>query len=563
MPRRASSCPASPSSADRLTRVDVQLGDQAGRYLSAAAGVPSGAYILRDVRPGELVPLSAVGAEGDVSVQPLTLVVDARSAAPLVVGSVVDVYVNPVAADGDAAGRDFAGAELALESVSVAGLPQSGGRLERLAGRPCRAGHGAQGPHPRPHRPGRPRRQGDPGPGAGLPAGNRPVSTAVLTAVSHHWETQLVTSLESSAGLTVVRRCADLADLLAAASAGLADVAIVSSDLRALDRAALHHLASHGVRAAGAVAPGDEAGERHLRQLGLDVVVRSDAPAHEIEEALAGLETPEVSESLLAADVDGAADEEALPPEAGAWQPVVESRLLAVWGPTGAPGRSTVALGLAAELAATGARTLLVDCDTYGSSIAQSLSLLDEAPGMAAAARAADQGTLDLPALARLAPEVSDRLRVLTGIPRAERWPELRAPAVEHVLTVARQLAEFVVVDCGFSIEDDEELSYDTLAPTPQRRHAHGPRAGRRPRSWWAAATPSACSGWSGPCRTSAACPRRPRAWSSTRSAPPRSAAGPSGGSPRRSAASPGWTTCPSCRGTSSRSTAPCSRAAA
>jgi Flp pilus assembly CpaE family ATPase len=58
---------------------------------------------------------------------------------------------------------------------------------------------------------------------------------------------------------------------------------------------------------------------------------------------------------------------------------------------------------------------------------------------------------------------------VLTGIPRAERWPELRAPAVEHVLTVARQLAEVVVVDCGFSIEDDEELSYDTLAP---RRNA-------------------------------------------------------------------------------------------
>ena len=295
------------------------------------------------------------------------------------------------------------------------------------------------------------------------------MSTAVLTAVSHHWETQLVTSLESSAGLTVVRRCADLADLLAAASAGLADVAIVSSDLRALDRAALHHLASHGVRAAGAVAPGDDAGERHLRQLGLEVVVRSDAPAHEIEEALAGLETAEVAQSPLGADVDGAADAQDTPPQADGWQPVLESRVLAVWGPTGAPGRSTLALGLAAELAATGARTLLVDCDTYGSSIAQSLSLLDEAPGMAAAARAADQGTLDLPALARLAPEVSDRLRVLTGIPRAERWPELRAPAVEHVLTIARQLAEFVVVDCGFSIEDDEELSYDTLAP---RRNA-------------------------------------------------------------------------------------------
>jgi Flp pilus assembly CpaE family ATPase len=34
---------------------------------------------------------------------------------------------------------------------------------------------------------------------------------------------------------------------------------------------------------------------------------------------------------------------------------------------------------------------------------------------------------------------------------------------------VARLLAEFVVIDCGFAVEDDEELSYDTLAP---RRNA-------------------------------------------------------------------------------------------
>ena len=100
---------------------------------------------------------------------------------------------------------------------------------------------------------------------------------------------------------------------------------------------------------------------------------------------------------------------------------------------------------------------------------------------MAAAARAADHGSLDLPSLARVAPEAAPRLRVLTGIPRPDRWPELRAAAVEHVLTVARQLAEFVVVDCGFSIEDDEELSYDTLprAATPPRSPPSS-----RPTSW-------------------------------------------------------------------------------
>jgi MinD-like ATPase involved in chromosome partitioning or flagellar assembly len=139
-----------------------------------------------------------------------------------------------------------------------------------------------------------------------------------------------------------------------------------------------------------------------------------------------------------------------------------------VGGPTGAPGRTTVAVNLAAELALR-EPTLLVDLDTYGASIAQALGLLDEAPGVAAAARAADQGGLDHAGLARVAPEVSPGLRVLTGLPRAARWTELRAPSVAHVLATSRGLARFVVVDCGFAIEDDEELSYDTLAP---RRNA-------------------------------------------------------------------------------------------
>jgi Flp pilus assembly CpaE family ATPase len=74
-----------------------------------------------------------------------------------------------------------------------------------------------------------------------------------------------------------------------------------------------------------------------------------------------------------------------------------------------------------------------------------------------------------VPTLARLAPVATSGLRVLTGIPKAERWPELRSAAVDRVLAVCRSLAQVVVVDCGFNLEDDEELSYDTMAP---RRNA-------------------------------------------------------------------------------------------
>ena len=287
----------------------------------------------------------------------------------------------------------------------------------------------------------------------------------VLTAVSDRYEAGLVTTLERSRELAVARRCADLADLLAAASAGLARVALVSGELRELDRSALDHLARVGVAVVGVHGPADEASETRLRQLGLDVVVAADADTRALEGAcVAALQT-------AAADTpDGNADwvpgPEAVEPDGAAR---AEGSVVAVWGPTGAPGRTTVAVTVAAELAAAGAPTLLVDADTWGGCVAQTLSLLDEAPGLAAAARAAEHGTLDVAALARLAPEVTPRLRVLTGLPTAERWPEIGAASLERVLTLARQVAAVTVVDCGFSLEDDEELSYDTLAP---RRNA-------------------------------------------------------------------------------------------
>ena len=143
--------------------------------------------------------------------------------------------------------------------------------------------------------------------------------------------------------------------------------------------------------------------------------------------------------------------------------------VVAVWGPTGAPGRTTVAVNVAAELAAAGRRTLLVDADTYGGCVAQVVGMLDEAPGLAAAARAAGQGTLDLMTLARLTPTIAPDLRVLSGISRADRWPELPSSSLDAVWTVARGLAEWTVIDCGFCLEQDEVLSYDTRAP---RRNA-------------------------------------------------------------------------------------------
>jgi MinD-like ATPase involved in chromosome partitioning or flagellar assembly len=301
---------------------------------------------------------------------------------------------------------------------------------------------------------------------------NVPVLTAVTDAV---WEADLVSAFErQDFGVSVIRRCVDIADLLAAAASGTARAVILSADLRRLDRDALARLAAAGVAVIGLVATADDEAERRLRQLGVRHLLPADAgPAlisAEVNTAVAeGVATGGVQPLHLGYSEPRAALPD-LPLDRGGMGEAAplgsaHGRLVAVWGPTGAPGRTTVAVTIATEAARLGCAALLADADCYGGVVAQVLGLLDESPGLAAAVRQANAGTLDVNALAKLARVVAPNLRVLTGIARAERWPELRPAGLGAVYSVARQLAVLTVVDCGFGLEQDEELSFDTAAP--------------------------------------------------------------------------------------------------
>jgi Flp pilus assembly CpaE family ATPase len=288
------------------------------------------------------------------------------------------------------------------------------------------------------------------------------VFTAVTGAA---WESELVGALDrADHGVTVVRRCVDVSELLAVAATGTGQAALLSAELRRLDGDAVARLEAAGVAVVGLVEPGDERGADRLRQLGVRQVLPADAApdaiAQALREAVAGAPSGgrDVADPRAALPVLGALDE----PEE---RPAGRGRVIAVWGPTGAPGRTTVAVGVADELSRLGVSALLVDADVYGGVVAQVLGLLDESPGLAGAARLAAAGTLDAAGMLRLAWAVRPHLRVLTGLARADRWPELRPRAVTAVLEEARRLAEVTVVDCGFNLEDDEELSFDTAAP--------------------------------------------------------------------------------------------------
>lgn len=304
----------------------------------------------------------------------------------------------------------------------------------------------------------------------------------VATAIGPAQEAAVAEYLSAAGDITLVRRCADLTDLLAVAEAARVSVAVVSAGFPGIDRSAVSRLRECGVTVVGVVSPWDEydalaawsvpsaplqAGSEELLALvraaqvpergdsaaaGEDAVALSSAGSTAItsDSPGGGLDTPSGSD-----DSDSEGTEEGI--------------VVVIWGPPGAPGRTTVAVNLAAELAAGGVSTLLVDADTYAASVAQHLALLDEAPGVAAATRLADAGRLDVRSLAAAAPLALPDLRVLTGLPRADRWPEIRDESFTHVLQVARSLAAVTVVDVAAALEEDEDLSYDTRAP---RRNA-------------------------------------------------------------------------------------------
>jgi MinD-like ATPase involved in chromosome partitioning or flagellar assembly len=225
------------------------------------------------------------------------------------------------------------------------------------------------------------------------------------------------------------------------------DALVVAAEPRYLSARVLAACDDAGVRVV-AIAAGDP--ERRLAaSLGLFETTDAAAGWSAVELALAGSPRPTAARARTAAGT-----------------------VITVWGPAGAPGRTSLAIAVAGELAAVGRSVVLADVDSHGASIAPALGMLDEAPGFAAACRLAGSGALTHEELDRIAQGYSSPLggfRVLTGIGRPSRWPELSGERVAAVIAQCRTWVDFTVLDVGSSLENDEEISSDLFAP---RRNA-------------------------------------------------------------------------------------------
>lgn len=238
----------------------------------------------------------------------------------------------------------------------------------------------------------------------------------VVAAGGARWEASALAEIESAPDLRLVRRCVDAADLLSLAGSGFAQVAFVDPLLPGLDVDGVARLERAGI-AVVAVGPGGE-------RLGISRVAQPG--------------------SL------GAVVAEAMPTPQSVPAPTANGTVIAVWGPTGAPGRTTVAVSLAAAFGARGLRCVLVDADTQGGAVAQTLAVLDEVSGLMAACRSANSGHRAAVAEHLLSCGAFD---LLTGIPRADMWMHIRPAPLELVLRTLAQWYDVVVVDCGFGTE--------------------------------------------------------------------------------------------------------------
>lgn len=246
-------------------------------------------------------------------------------------------------------------------------------------------------------------------------------------------ETRFATEMAARSDVEVAFRCVERVELLAAIRGAAPDLVVVAGLPAWLDRQTCDEAVAARVPMV-ALAQEDDAADA-LARLGV-LVLPADADA----------------ERVLAVR----SSRDALPeaPAALARSLGPRGRLIAVWGPKGAPGRTTIAVEIAAELASNEPRTVIVDADTYGGDVAQLLGLVEELPSVVWAAQAAAAQGDPERVVGALRRAGKAGPAVVPGIARSDLWRDVREYAWRRLVAMLREEFAHVVVDGGFCIED-------------------------------------------------------------------------------------------------------------
>ncbi|MCF8549532.1 MAG: hypothetical protein K9G09_01355 [Pontimonas sp.] len=131
-------------------------------------------------------------------------------------------------------------------------------------------------------------------------------------------------------------------------------------------------------------------------------------------------------------------------------EPAQAGQIIAVWGPAGSPGRSTLALCLAATMARRHQRVIVVDGDSYAPSLAPILGLQETHSGVQSLSRHARLETVEAKTLEACAVHYSlgrESFSIVTGLNSPAHYLDCGSLAWSLALTTLRQAGHTLVVD--------------------------------------------------------------------------------------------------------------------
>lgn len=257
-------------------------------------------------------------------------------------------------------------------------------------------------------------------------------------------ERRLLPVLSDAGAVAVVERCLAADQLLACVHRGGVDAVLAAHDLHRLGAAALAELRQTRVPLVLLAPAVDDERWRSLAAVVLPTGADAATVRRGLEAAVRGDVRPAATTPTPAERRNGPAAKPRAPGQEAL-------AVLAVASGHGSPGRTTVAVSLAASLGSV-ASTVLVDLDTSGPGVAACLDADPTRNLYLIAHRAPTTAGEWDQAIARETQSLGSRSRhavVLCGVPSVEMRTALARPFLERLIGELRQRYRYVVLDVG------------------------------------------------------------------------------------------------------------------
>jgi len=271
----------------------------------------------------------------------------------------------------------------------------------------------------------------------------------LLALTNQTWQLEVMSNINDQPQLKIKRRCVDSVDLMSAVHLGLANKIVISADFPNLNVETIVNAKKMGCEIYGIYLQDDSESLEILKNFG--VLINFAINTSENNKSLKTL----ISQLSNISEIDKFSSElEELTQIPG---------LISVWGINGSPGRTSTAINLCFSLANKNSPTLLIDLDAIAPSVAASLGIVSEVPGISSVIHDALKGRLNIQSFEKNVIEIDSGLHVLTGITNPKRWPELRTEGLIQVLKQASQIYPNIVCDLSAVLPETLDPNLNNL----------------------------------------------------------------------------------------------------